>query len=260
MNHQKGKVRLGRVLKRSGDLIGSKDVINALDVDAQRANQMLARWTQQGYLRRISRGVYARASLEAIESEYILDDPWVIVPALFAPCYIASRTASEFWDLTEQLFRDIVVFTSTKQRKTRVNKHGTAFTLKKVSNGYLYGTSTVWRGKTKVQVADVHKTVIDLIAFPDVGGGIQQVADCLCSYYQRDDCNPRLLLDYASRAANGAIFKRLGFLLEKYQLDALLAEACRANLTTGLAELDPDVEGVRIVSRWQLRVPRSWAS
>jgi predicted transcriptional regulator of viral defense system len=259
MTATNGKRKLAQVLRTNGDLITVSDVANSLDIDSPKAHQLLSRWAKQGMLKRVSRGLYAHAPLESIESEHAITDPWIMIPALFDPCYVGSRTATEYWDLTEQIFRDFVVFTATPQRSTRVQIHGATFTLKKVSDSDLFGTKVVWRGRTKVMVSDLHKTIVDILAYPDLGGGIQHVSDCLRAYFAHEEHDPRKLLEYAKQANNGAIFKRLGYLVDKYFLDPMLADACRSNLTTGLAKLDPALQCSRVVSKWRIRIPDSWA-
>ncbi len=76
-------------------------------------------------------------------SSRVLDDPWVLVPALFAPAYIGGRTAAEHWDLTEQIFNDIVVMTAQALRQKREERHGAMFSLKHINEQKLFGTQTV---------------------------------------------------------------------------------------------------------------------
>lgn len=254
----KGRLKLSQVLRYSGDFVRVADVAAALDVGHQEASQMLYRWTKQGWLKRISRGLYVPVSLESLSSEHVLADPWVLVPALYDPCYIGGRTAAEFWDLTEQIFRDIVVLTSSPIRSRSQRKHGTVFTLRKVREDRIFGTQTVWRSRTKVSVSDIHKTVIDMLEYPDLGGGIQHISDCLKAYFLHSDRDERKLLEYAKQNNNGAVFKRLGYLLERYSLDPMLADACRSNLSTGLAKLDPNLNCPRVVTKWRLKIPESW--
>jgi predicted transcriptional regulator of viral defense system len=63
---------------------------------------------------------------------------------------------------------------------------------------------------------------------PATGGDIQQVSDCLNSYLKRADRDDQKLIEYGERVRNGAVFKRLGFLAERSQGGAKLAELCRA--------------------------------
>jgi predicted transcriptional regulator of viral defense system len=70
--------------------------------------------TRKAGLQRVGHGLYAAIPLDARATEQVLEDPWVLVPSLFGEAYIGGWTAAEHWDLTEQLFRDTLVFTTKK--------------------------------------------------------------------------------------------------------------------------------------------------
>lgn len=254
-----GRAQLVRVLSAAGDVIHIDDVTGTLQLGRTAAAQRLSRWTEQGWLRRVGRGAYVAASIDTMGSDRVLDDPWILVPALFAPAYIGGRTAAEHWDLTEQIFKDILVMTAQALRQKRQERHGAQFWLKHVDERKLFGTKTVWRHQTRVPVSDVHRTIIDMLDDPTVGGGIQHVADCLAVYLQRRDRDNEKLIDYAVRLGNGAVFKRLGFLAERLPDGAELTRLCEQHLSGGHARLDPAQDGPCVVSRWRLRVPRRWA-
>ena len=254
-----GRRRLAQLTKAGGDIIRIEDAARILDLDGASAAKMLARWTNQGWLRRVSRGAYAVASLDSLESEHVLSDPWILAPVLFDPCYIGGRTAAEHWDLTEQIFNDIVIFTAQRFRTKSAKKHGITFTLKHIDDSKLFGMTAVWRDHTKVMVSDPHRTVIDMLDDPAGGGGIRHVADCLAQYFRRDDHDARKLIDYAERLGNGAVFKRLGFLIENEPERQALADACLERLTKGNAKLDPALDCPRLATRWKLWVPEFWS-
>ena len=183
--------------------------------------------------------------------------PWVLVPAIYTLAYIGGRTAAEHWDLTE-LFRDIVVMTAQPVRKSQQERHGAQFTLHHIQEQNIFGTKPVWRGTSKILVSDVHRTIIDMLDDPALGGGIQHVVDCLAVYLKRSDRNDDLLIEYAEKLGNGAVFKRLGFLAEKHATTSELVERCQTRLTKGNAKLDPALKCTRLVSRWRLWVPPNW--
>lgn len=255
----RGRAQLVQVLSMAGDVIHVDDVVIALQLDRISAAQRLSRWTEQGWLRRVGRGAYVAASIDTMASERVLDDPWVLVPALFAPAYIGGRTAAEYWDLTEQIFKDIFVMTAQPVRQKRQERHGTLFSLKHVDERKIFGTKPIWRHQTRVPVSDVHRTIIDMLDDPAIGGGIQHVTDCLAAYLRRDDRDDRKIVDYAVRLCNGAVFKRLGFLTERIPGGAKLALLCEQHLSGGHAKLDPAQDGPCIVTKWRLRVPVRWA-
>jgi predicted transcriptional regulator of viral defense system len=256
----RGRSQLVQVLGAAGDVIRIADVAKTLSLSSIEAAKRLARWTEQGWVSRVGRGSYVPASIDTQGSDRVLDDAWVLVPALYAPAYIGGRTAAEHWDLTEQIFNDIVVVTGQAVRVKRQERQGFKFALKHLDPSKLFGTRPVWRHRTKVPVSDVHRTIIDMLDDPALGGGIQHVADCLRAYFVRDDRDDQKLVDYGERLGNGAVFKRLGFLAESHDNGKKLAEQCAERLTAGTSKLDPALKGERIVTKWRLFVPAAWKS
>jgi predicted transcriptional regulator of viral defense system len=253
-----GRAQLALLLGRTKDVIRIEDAETALQLTRTEAAKRLARWTEQGWLHRVGRGTYVAADIQTMGAEQVLDDPWVLVPAFYAPAYVGGRTAAEHWDLTEQIFKDIVVFTAQSVRARQQVRHGATFTLRHLQLAKHFGTKTLWRQQTRVPVSDVHRTLIDMLDEPAIGGGIQHVADCLANYFKRSDRDDLALVRYANQLGNGAVFKRLGFLAERNPTAAKLTESCRDRLTAGLAKLDPAIDCPRVVSAWRLRVPQTW--
>ena len=255
----RGRAQLVQVLSVAGDVIRVDDVVLALQLDRTSAAQRLSRWVEQGWLRRVGRGVYVAASIHTMGSDRVLDEPWVLVPPLFAQAYIGGRTAAEHWELTEQIFKDIFVMTARAVRQKHQERHGTLFSLKHISEWKIFGTKNVWRHHTQVPVSDVHRTIVDMLDDPAIGGGIQHVADCLATYLQRDDRDDEKIVNYAVRLGNGAILKRLGFLVDSFPGNAGLSRLCKQHLSGGHAKLDPAQDGSFIVTKWRLHVPEFWA-
>ena len=255
----RGRARLTAVIQAAGDVVRIEDAAQALDIDRTQAAKLLSRWTEQGWLRRVGSGAYVPVQLDLLDARQVLQDPWILVPTLFEPCYIGGRTAAEHWDLTEQIFRDVLVFTTRSVASRTVERQGAIFTLKHIRDALIFGTKTVWRGQTRVAVSDVHRTIIDMLDDPSVGGGIQHISECFDRYLQRPDYNPDLLINYAQRHGNGAIFKRLGLLAERHEKGSFIAREARKHLTKGHAKLDPSLVSPRLITRWRLRVPDSWA-
>ena len=273
----KSKKRLSLLIQASGAFVRIKDVEKTLKLSRTQSAKLLSRWASQGWLRRVGVGIYVPVSLDLLESRQVVEDPWILVPTLFSPAYVGGRTAAEYWDLTEQIFRDIVVFTSRPVKARSVKSQSVTFTLKSVKKKKIFGTQTVWRGQTQVAVSDIYKTFIDILDDPSVGGGIQHISDCfdnfmkqkhnriskdfsnkLNHYTQWKEHSFKMLISYAERLGNGAVFKRLGFLSEKHPEGYDLAVACKKHLTQGNAKLDTSLKCNHLVTRWRLWVPKSW--
>ncbi len=250
--------KFAAVIRAANEVIEIDDVVATLTTGRPEASKLLARWASQGWLRRVGPGAYVPVPLDSLDRQFVLEDPWVLVPALYAPAYIGGWTAGEYWDLTEQLFRDIIVVTARPVREKNQVRHGAQFTLHHIQERKIFGTRPVWRGRSKVLLSDVHRTVIDMLDNPALGGGIQHVFDCLSAYLQHSDRNDDTLIAYAERLGNGAIFKRLGFLVGQHSDTSHLADVCLARLTAGNAKLDTTLRCSRLISKWRLWVPPNW--
>lgn len=250
--------RLSAVVKSAGEFISVDTTAAALGVPRRTAARALARWQRQGWIARVRRGLYTQLPLESSIGDTAVEDPWTLVPQLFGRAYIGGASAAHHWDLTEQLFRAVFVYTAQDVRRRETVVHGTTFVVKHVGENLFFGTKAVWRGRTRLQVSDPHRTIIDLLHDPSMGGGIAHVADCFGNYLRRSDAAANTLLAYAERAGNGAVFKRLGFLAERADAGEALIKGCAARLTQGNARLDPALPCPRLVRRWRLWIPESW--
>ena len=123
----------------------------------------------------------------------------------------------------------------------------------------MFGLKSVWRGQVKVSVSDSTRTILDMLNDPKLGGGIRSTVDMFVNYLKSENKNLQMLIDYSKRLENGAVFKRLGFLLERFASNEKTAiEECKSRLTKGYIKLDPALEADKLITRWRLWVPQSW--
>ncbi len=73
------------------------------------------------------------------------------------------------------------------------------------------------------------------------------VTRCLQTYLRDPEANADTLIRYAEKLGNGAVFKRLGFLVSQIPENESLSQACRQRLTAGNAKLDPALPCRRLV-------------
>jgi predicted transcriptional regulator of viral defense system len=250
--------RLAVVLRATADVISIDVAARALELERTPAAKLLSRWASQGWMRRVGPGLYIPVPIDLATSEQVVSDPWILVPSLFGEAYIGGWTAAHYWDLTEQLFNETLIFSTQRIYEPYVVAQGAKFLAFHIARERLFGIKAVWRGATRVTLSDPARTVVDMLALPQSGGGIDHVADCLFEYRKRPDFNLELLIDYAQKFGNGAVFKRLGFLAEAHLHDEYLAAACRANLTRGYAKLDSTLDCNQLVTTWHLWVPERW--
>lgn len=250
------KQQLGEIIREVGEIFNIEQASKILNISRNESSKMLARWAKQGWLSRIQRGLYTAVSIDAITTDRALADAWLLVPELFAPAYISGWSAAEHWDLTEQIFKDICVVTERPvPHKTR-EVHNIKFFLTHIKNASTFGTKSIWRQERKILLSDPHKTIIDMLYDPRLGGGIQHVVDCFTEYLKSSHSNPEILGSYAEKLGNGAVFKRLGFLCEKnLGKEHLLTLLCKSHLTKGNAYFNPKFKEGNLITRWKIFVP-----
>jgi len=251
--------RIAAIIRGTKGTVSVDDAARILDVDSTDAAKMLSRWAKKGWMSRIRRGLYVYVPLESRTADMPLEDPWLVADRLFSPCYIGGWSAAEYFDLTEQIFSTVMVMTVQKPRNRRPDIKGTAFMLRTVSEKAMFGLKPVWRGQVKISVSDPTRTILDIVVDPILGGGIRSVKDMLENYLRSENKNLDQLIEYGERLGNGAVFKRLGFLLEKTAPDETKTiEECYKRLSAGNAKLDPKLNNIKLITRWRLWVPEKW--
>ena len=170
-----------------------------MDVDRHRAARLLAYWASRGWLSRIRRGFYITVPLGARNPSNRREDPWIVAKRVLGISYIGGWSACEHWEMTEQIFGDMVVFTTRNVRTRKQTVQGTRFILRVVPKERIWGTVAVWHGRSKVLVSDPSRTVVDILNDPEIGGGIRHVAEILENYFASDHRNDKLLIEYVNR-------------------------------------------------------------
>ncbi len=250
--------QLTKLHRNTSGLLDVDEAAALLGFDRVRAAKLLAHWSSQGWVRRLRRGLYLLIPLEATSPNDWSADPWIIAERLFKPGYIAGWSACEHWGFTEQIFRDVAVFTAAPIRQRKLLVDQTTFALRKISHRTLFGLHPVWRTHVKVSVSDSTRTIIDILDDPKWGGGVRHVTQILDAYMFSEHRNEARLIEYIGQLGNAAVAKRLGYLWEiiagRNEDQSFLSQLLEF-VGPGYALLDPAVAPRgSFVSKWNLRV------
>ena len=109
------------------------------------AAKKLARWAEQGWLRRVRRGLYIPVPVDVEHPELWSEDPLFLADAVWSPCYFTGWTAASHWGLTEQIFRTIVVRTTGRVRTTRQELLDQDYLVGHVPESVMAWVSKCWR-------------------------------------------------------------------------------------------------------------------
>src|SRR6266536_4241365 len=118
---------LERLHRDAGATFDAEDAARILDMDQPDAARLLGYLARRGWLSRVRRGLYVAVPLDARRSGEWVEDPWVVAERIFGPCYIGGWSACAHWDLTEQLFRTLLVVTARRVRHRDVEIQGLPF-------------------------------------------------------------------------------------------------------------------------------------
>jgi predicted transcriptional regulator of viral defense system len=216
------------------------------------ASRRLSALSDSGWIRRLRRGIYSIAPIDADSTTAAAyEDPWTLAATLFAPCYIGGWSAAEHWGLTEQLFRSTFVVTAAHVRAANVMLGGLSFRLARVSKKRATADATVWRTAARVPCSSPELTLVDGANSPSWVGGIRHLAEMTQRYVERPKRDLDLLARTMSSRGRGAGAKRLGFIAEslaKEERDGsvrssleLIAQMGLNLRSTGVIKLDPGV-------------------
>lgn len=241
--------------ERGKSLFSHADVGEITGLRPKSARNFVAALVDRGVATRLKPGLFILVPFElGWESEY-LGSPYVVARELVGSTdyYISHASAMDLHQMVTQ--PQLVVYTTAPHAIRPRVVLGTEFRFVRCKREQLFGVTDHWATKTeKVQVSDLERTVIDGLKQSEYCGGFTEVAKGY--WMRRDDIDSAKLVDYALRLDVGAVVRRLGFLLETFEVDAPRElERLREHLTAGYAILDPVLpdEG-KYLARWRLRV------
>ena len=236
--------------------VTAREIVDHFRLKRAAANLLLSRLARKGWLQRLRRGKYSVVPLSSTSPQNVIESPLAAAMDLYQPCYISGWSAAEHWDLTEQVFNAVAVYSATFQRRTTQVVGGVTYRIRRIPKDKIFGTTQVWIGRTPVQIADPHRTLLDVLDAPEMGGGGRQALDIVRAYWRSKHADPDRLLEYAIKLGKGSVFKRLGFTAELFSKPSeKWVHACREHLSAGIALLDPaGPRQGKVDSRWRIRL------
>jgi len=222
----------------------------------RQTRKALSRLTKKGWIKRLERGLYLLVPLEAGPEGQWGGNPLVIGTQMVSEGAIAYWSALHYWNLTEQVPRTVFIQTTARRGSSQETILGVRYRFVNIKPDRYFGIRQQTRDGMFFGITDQEKTLIDACDRPDLCGGIQQVVRVIQALELFDWDR---LDGYLERFGSGAVYKRLGYLVERLNIplpdrEARL-KAWQRKLTQGIAWLEPG--GARtgpVVTRWKVRV------
>jgi predicted transcriptional regulator of viral defense system len=186
--------------------------------------KLISELAASGWMKFIKRGTYAA------QKPFIDEDlnPYAIAAALIQPMAISHWSAAAHHGFTTQLPRMVQASTPRKVVTPEMRQGqalrprgrsvwqalGVDVEFIQIQKKHFFGHVSFWVNRwQQVAITDPERTALDLIARPDVFGGLRAAIDIF--EIALTQINIERLVDYGLEFQVGSIIKRLGWLLEK---------------------------------------------
>ena len=241
--------------ERGKTIFSYADVEDITGLSLKSSRSLILRMVNRGVVSRLKAGLFILVPFEMGHEREYLGNPFVVAKELCGtPDYFISHaSAMEIHQMVTQ--PQLVVYTTTPKFIRPRIVLGTEFRFVRCKLEKFFGYSDHWVTKTAtVQVSDLERTIVDGLKQPEYCGGFSEIAKGF--WMRREDIDPGKLVDYALMINVGAVIRRLGFLLELFEMEASRElERLRERLTMTYSILDPilPAEG-KFLARWRLRL------
>jgi predicted transcriptional regulator of viral defense system len=240
-----------------------QDAAAITNLSAVAVRKLIHSLVEKGIVTRLKAGLYNIVPFEHGTSRTYFGNPYEVAANIVKKAseatskdpkyFISHGSAMDIHQMVTQ--PQLTVFASSTKRIRKQNLMGTDFHFVFIKKEQFFGTEEHWISKTeKVTVSDLERTIIDGLKMPGYCGGIVEVAKGL--WIKRKSIDTEKLSSYAKKMNVGAVYRRLGFLLETFEMANKAAlQKLLDEITNGYHLLDPELgkEGKHI-SKWRLRL------
>jgi len=246
---------VAELYERQKNIFSHADVEKISGLRSDSARGLVRRLVNRGLATRLKPGLFILVPSELGHERDYLGNPYVVARELAggAAYYISHVSAMDIHQMVTQ--PQFVVFTTTIRAIRPHFVMGTEFRFVCCKHKHFFGTTDHWITKTqKVWISDLERTVVDGLRQSEYCGGFSEVAKGF--WMRREDIDVKKLVEYALRLDIGAVYRRLGYMIELFDLDAFREiETLQQKLTPSYAILDPMLpkEG-KFLARWRLRL------
>jgi predicted transcriptional regulator of viral defense system len=260
--NQKSKTRgprlaflVAELYEQQKTIFSNKDVEAITGLRPKSARGISIRLVERGLATRLKPGLFILVPAELGHEREYLGDPYVVAAELAGDSdyFISHASAMDIHQMVTQ--PQLAVYTTTTQAVRPRSVLGTQFRFVRCKPEHFFGVMDHWATKTrKIRVSDLERTVIEGLRQSEYCGGFSEVAKGF--WMRRQDMDVKKLVEYALMLNIGAVYRRLGYLLELFETEETnQLELLRKKLTATYVLLDPmlPAEG-KFISGWRLRL------
>jgi len=236
---------------------------DARQIFGAKTRRTLSLLSKKKWVLRLRRGLYVIVPIDAgvRGSESFIVHDFVIAAHLASPYYVGFWSALNHHGLTDQIPRTVFVATTRPRRPLKILT--STFRFVQLAPRKFIGIEAANFDGTEVRISSKEKTLVDCLDHPELAGGIDEVARAV--YFNHRELDWAKVRSFALKGGSIAVFKRLGYILERCGLfETYRRVLTRIVLTEGYPKLDTvgPAKG-KVSERWKLRVnveldPERW--
>ena len=214
----------------------SKTALKAFpDTKESTVRELLSDMTKRGLLMRIKDGVYYIIPYEE-NAETFMPDWHILVKYLVkeAKHYIGYYSALQIHNLITQ--------PSLKEqiRPSEIKIKDITFQFIYHNESHFFGEKKTWIDNfNKVSCSDIEKTIIDCLYKPDYAREIVEVETSI--YSTKEKLDYKKLLEYTIKFDSQAVVKRLGYILELFEIETEIIKELQKLKTASYVVLDTEL-------------------
>ncbi|MBP6744911.1 type IV toxin-antitoxin system AbiEi family antitoxin domain-containing protein [bacterium] len=215
---QKGR-RLSPVLSKiilqaeedNQQILTTKALVDYYKITDSYARKMIANLVENGWLVRVGPGKYQLQPAKTGLDPYPSADKFVAAGQLSADGFIAFGSAAEYHGLTTQVFQSVTVATTKRSRI----REGAPVRIEyiHVNLDNFVGYQNISKAPN-VRIANVERTLLDVIDRPDYSGGISDIPEIFRRATSRAKVDK--ILEYLPTYHSKSLVQRIGFMLEAF--------------------------------------------
>jgi predicted transcriptional regulator of viral defense system len=193
---------------------------------------LIHRLTREGKLKRVTKGVYT-----------LSDDVFAISSNIRYPSYISFLTASYLNGFTETIPKTVFIATTKRYRAIDFDGYKIQF----IALNSIWGYHKEEEGQHLRFVADNEKLMIDAFLYPNAMGNFNEIENI----FKNAEINQKKLIENLRKINSQSIFRRVGYLLEKYKSIDI---SNSIKFDRNYCNLDPFSVGKKLDKKWRLLV------
>ena len=232
-----------------------KDIQKILSLNDANARNFVRKLVDRGVVTRLKPGLFILVPFELGKEKEYAGNPFVLARELVngGDYYLSHGTAMEIHGMVTQ--PRLVVHISTPQKIRSIHVMGTEFRFIPCKREWFFGLIDHWATKQeKVVVSNLERTIIDSLRQPEHCGGVIEAAKGI--WMRREAIQIDLLIEYALKINVGAVIRRLGYIMELYEIGSQEERKILSDhLTDTYVKLDSvlPAEG-KFVRKWRLQL------